>query len=85
MVYTTQFSEWLTTVLFQKGISQSELARQAGVTRGAINGVLTGARGPGVDLCNGIARALKIPPEEVLRAAGLLPPEPKKDNRFDRS
>lgn len=49
MDYTTQFSEWLTAVLFQKGISQSELARQAGVTRGAINGVLTGARGPGVD------------------------------------
>ena len=41
MVYTTQFSEWLTAVLFQKGISQSELARQAGVTRGAINGLLT--------------------------------------------
>lgn len=39
------FSNWLTAVLIQKGISQSELARQAGVTRGAINGILTGARG----------------------------------------
>ena len=84
MVYTTQFSEWLLSVLSQKGMSQSELARQAGVTRGAINGVITGARGPGVDLCNGIAKALKIPPEEVLRAAGLLPPEPNKDEKFYR-
>lgn len=73
MAYTS-FATWLESVLKQEGISQSELARRAGVTRGAINGILTGARGPGVELSKGIAKALKIPPEQVLRAAGLLPP-----------
>lgn len=70
------FSEWLKKQLKKSGMSQSELARAAGVTRAAINGIVTGARGPGTDLCNGIAKALKLPPEEVHRAAGLLPPAP---------
>jgi len=67
------FSEWLKTEMEKRDLSQSELARLAGVTRSAINGVVMGTRGPGVDLCNGIARAFHIPPEEVLRAAGMLP------------
>ena len=70
------FPEWLKKQLERTGMSQSELARAAGVTRAAINGIITGARGPGTDLCNGIAKALRIPPEVVYRAAGLLPPEP---------
>jgi len=54
MAYTLEFSKWLSDVLIEHGISQSELARQAGVTRAAINGILTGARGPG-DVKNIIA------------------------------
>jgi transcriptional regulator with XRE-family HTH domain len=72
MAYTTDFATWLETKLKEQGISQAELARRAGVTRGAINGILTGARGPGVELSKGIAKALKIPAEQVMRAAGLL-------------
>ena len=68
------FSEWLQAEMTQRDLSQSELARLAGVTRSAINGVLSGSRGPGHDLCSGIARAFKLPPEAVYRAAGLLPP-----------
>lgn len=79
MADRSNFPEWLKKELESRGLSQSELARSAGVTRAAINGILTGARGPGTDLCNGIARALKIPPEEVYRAAGLLPPAPKEN------
>jgi len=76
MVDKANFSEWLEKELEKRDMSQSELARQAGVTRAAINGVLTGARGPGIDLCNGIAQAFKLPPEEVYRAAGIpLSPE----------
>ncbi len=84
MAYTEQFAQWLENVLNERGMSQAELARQAGVTRAAINGVLTGARGPGIDLCKGIAQALKIPPEEVYRAAGLLDTEPDDDERMQK-
>ena len=73
------FAIWLEAQLQEQGISQAELARRAGVTRGAINGILTGARGPGTDLAKGIARALKLPEDEVMIAAGLMSPKPKED------
>jgi transcriptional regulator with XRE-family HTH domain len=84
MVYAPSFAEWLENVMVQQGLSQSELARRSGVTRSAINGVLKGTRGPGVDLANGIAKALKLPPEEVYRAAGLLPPAIDVDEEIER-
>lgn len=74
MADAINFPDWLKTQMKNNGMSQSQLARSAGVTRAAINGIITGARGPGTDLCNGIAKALRLPPEEVYRAAGLLPP-----------
>jgi|SRR3990172_2374270 len=79
MVDKSDFAVWLEAQLKEQGITQAELARRAGVTRAAINGILTGARGPGVDLCNGIARALKLPPETVYRVAGIPLSEAKKD------
>ena len=84
MAYTSNFSGWLTTELEERNMSQSELARQAGVTRAAINGVLTGSRNPGNDLCIGIADAFGLPPETVYRKAGLLPPttEAEEDERL---
>ncbi len=68
------FSTWLDNELLKRNWSQSELARRAGVTRSGINGVIIGSRNPGTDLCEAIARALRLPPEEVFRAAGILPP-----------
>ena len=68
------FSEWLREEMKRRGLNQSDLARAANVTRAAINGIMTGARGPGQDLCNAIAQAFSMPPEEVFRKAGLLPP-----------
>jgi transcriptional regulator with XRE-family HTH domain len=73
------FGEWLAEMLKKHEINQSELARKAGVTRGAINGVLSGARGPGPELCTAIARAFGIQPEEVFRQAGFLPPKSEAD------
>ena len=84
MAYTSDFAIWLEEQLKEQGISQAELARRADVTRGAINGILTGARGPGVDLAKGIAKALKLPPEQVLRAAGLLPPAVNIDEELEQ-
>jgi transcriptional regulator with XRE-family HTH domain len=74
------FGQWLEITLQEHELTQSQLARMAGVTRGAINGILSGARGPGPELCLAIAKALNIPPEEIFREAGLLPFQPDKDN-----
>ena len=74
------FVEWLEKEMTERNLSQSELARRSGVTRSAINGVLTGYSNPGPELCEAIARAFKIAPEIVFRKAGILPPKPSKDN-----
>ena len=74
-----KFSIWLKSEMDKRDWNQSELARKADVTRSAVNGVLTGARNPGNDLCEAIAKAFNMPPEDVFRFAGLLPPKQKKD------
>ena len=83
MAYTS-FASWLEEQLKEQGISQAELARRAGVTRGAINNILQGERGPGIDLAKGIAKALSIPPEQVMRAAGLLPEQKKVSREIEQ-
>jgi transcriptional regulator with XRE-family HTH domain len=83
MAYTS-FASWLEEQLKEQGISQAELARRAGVTRGAINGVLQEARGPGVELSKGIAKALRLPEQQVMRAAGLLAPAPETDEELEQ-
>lgn len=75
----TDFRDWLLRVLEERGISQSELARRAGLSRAAISDIVSGRRGIGKNAATSIARALKLPPEEVFRAAGILPPNPKDD------
>ena len=69
----SDFARWLQEQLNTTGMTQAELARKSGVTRAAINGILTGIRGPGPDLCSAIASALGYSPEHVFRVAGLLP------------
>ena len=73
------FRDWLLQTLEEQGISQSELARRAGVSRAAISDIISGRRGIGKDAATSIARALKMSPEKVFRAAGILPPDPKDD------
>lgn len=74
MPFKLTFVDWLKSELRERDWSQSDLAREAGVTRSAINGIITGNRGAGVDLLRAIAKAFKYPPDTVYRAAGLLPP-----------
>lgn len=73
MCMPEKFSEWINAELNQRGWSVRELARRAGVSHGAINNVINELRKPGSELCSGIAKALKVPPEEVFRHAGILP------------
>jgi transcriptional regulator with XRE-family HTH domain len=59
--------------LSEKGWTQAELARRSGVSPAQITRVLSGERGLGEQSILAIAEALKLPPDEVYRAAGLLP------------
>jgi transcriptional regulator with XRE-family HTH domain len=67
------FVTFIDEELKKRGWRRADLARAAGVSDTALTLVYNGQRKPGVDLCQAIARALKIPPEIVYRHAGLLP------------
>ena len=68
------FSVWVHAEIDKRGWKASDLARAANVSKGTISDILNERRRPGLDVCVAIARALKYPPEDVLRIAGLLPP-----------
>jgi len=76
----SDFVTWLTTEIDKRGWTNNEFARRAGVTSPTISLVISEKRGPGPEFCLGAAKALKIPPEEVFRRAGILPPLPAPDN-----
>jgi transcriptional regulator with XRE-family HTH domain len=78
------FINWLNQELKERRWQQKDLAEAAGVSDSTITLVLKGDRKPGADLCNGIARAFGIPPEEVFRMAGLLPALPEEDDELAR-
>lgn len=71
----TSFTDWLLVEMKKRGWNQSELAAQAGVSKVSISDVLSGRRKVGQKLAVGIAMAFKMPPEAVMRKAGMLPPE----------
>lgn len=71
-----KFTDWLTEEMRKRdNMSPATLAKLAGISEGAISHLFAGRRKPGKDLCLGIATAFKIPPEQVYRIAGILPPE----------
>ena len=72
-----QFSVWLEEQMREREWTQAELARKAGLTRGAINNILTQHRQPGPEAARAIAHALDLPEEEVFRQAGLLSAKPE--------
>jgi len=67
-----EFSEWLREEMQKQGLGVRELARMANVSPAGISKVLNQYRGAGPELCQGLARALKLPQEEVLQRAGIL-------------
>jgi len=71
------FIDWLQQEMLNRGWNQAELARRSGTTTAQISRVMTGEQRPGPVVGRKIARALHIPPEEVFRRAGMLPPTQK--------
>jgi len=75
------FKEWLVYQMEQRGWNQADLADEAGISRGAVSHIFSGARHPGIDMLNAMSRALQLPAEQVFRAAGVLdePAQPASD------
>jgi transcriptional regulator with XRE-family HTH domain len=74
MLSMESFSSWLLRELKVRDMSQSDLARIAGLGSGTISNIVSGNRKVGQETLAKIARALRVPDETVFRAAGLLPP-----------
>jgi len=81
MAYTVTMSEpfvtWLTNEIKDRGWSDSELARRAGLRPSTLSMLISGRNQPGRKLCIGVAHALGIPEEFVFRKAGFLTPLPE--------
>lgn len=69
------FAEWLQNELTERDMSQSELARLAGINRQVISTYINQKRiKPDENILRAIARAFRVPNETVFRAAGMLDP-----------
>lgn len=79
------FSEWLEREMKSRNWSKSELARRAGIKQPTISNIISGKRGVGFDVCDGLARAFDYPVESVYKIAGLLPPDSEDDPVVEES
>ena len=68
----SEFGEWLADELEQRAWSSSELARRAGISQSSVSNVVTGKQIPGLEFCKGVAKALDMPADRLLRLAGHL-------------
>jgi transcriptional regulator with XRE-family HTH domain len=73
-----RFQAWLMQQLQERDWSQADLSRKSNLTRQAIANYMAG-RIPDEKSLRQIARAFKLPPVLVFRAAGILPAEPDTD------
>lgn len=71
------FSDWLQEELNRRGWSQADLVRASGISKGTVSRLISGTRSIGIDVCQALAQAFHLPPEDVLRIAGLLPDKPE--------
>jgi len=79
-----KFSYWLMQQLNEKNITQSQLARETGLTRQAINYFIKGeGKRPEDESLRLIAKALKVSIDEIYRGAGILPPIDEKSKIYE--
>ena len=69
------FPEWLDEERDRFGWNRAELARRADLSPSTLSMIYSHKRGVGVDACKALAKALRLPEADVLRAAGLLAPD----------
>jgi transcriptional regulator with XRE-family HTH domain len=81
----TTFSDWLTSKLADEGLKPADLAKRMGKDPSVISRFLSGERLPATETIVEIARALRVPPEEVFRAAVGLPPKGESTEKLDEA
>lgn len=77
------FNTWLLSKLKEKEWSQADLARASGLTTAAISKYING-RIPDAEALKKIARAFRLPNEQVFEAAGVFPPKSKADEKIEQ-
>jgi transcriptional regulator with XRE-family HTH domain len=77
------FSDWLSNLLVEKDMSQAELSRRSGISPSQISKLINRQSPPGKTTCEAIAKAFGISVITVYRHAGILPPGPDDDVRFE--
>ncbi len=70
------FVSWLESEMDKRKWSISVTARQAALSHPVISDILNLQAQPTLDTCVALAKAFEMPPEEVLRLAGLLSGHP---------
>jgi len=70
------FFEWLNKKIADLGLNDNQVSVIAGLSNSTISKARSGAQPLGFDACVALASALGIPPDIVLREAGLLPKPP---------
>lgn len=78
------FPEWLENELGKKSWTRADLAREAGISQSTLSLIYSGNRQPGKEVCSAVAQALRLPPETVFVAAGMLPAKSVSDERVSR-
>jgi transcriptional regulator with XRE-family HTH domain len=73
MLSMENFGDWLLQELEKRDWSQSDLVKNAGISRGTLSNIISGNRGVGFDSLLAIAHAFKISPISIFRKAGILP------------
>lgn len=67
------FGTYLLKLMDREAINQTELAMRIGVKPSHVSRLISGERQASKETLVAIARALHVPPEQVMRAAGVLP------------
>lgn len=70
---SAKLTQFLEQELSDRGWSIRELARRSRLSVSTVSDVINGHSAPGTRFCNGIARALDVPPERIFRIAEILP------------
>jgi len=65
------FGSWLLRELGKRGMSQADLAREAGLTTATVSRVINQERAPSAGTCAKVAQGLDMRPEDVYKRAGI--------------
>jgi len=73
---TKDFIDWLNKELNNRGWPNSELVKRSGLANSTVSMALSRQSNIGYTFCVGVANAFNMPPESIMRKAGLLPIKP---------